>query len=631
MKKLKISAIFFLLFAVLVLPNISKGQTQLNLSSIDCSKYSSPTEKLMCTYLNTLIQMYLLLLQQLKNISPAPQPTPLPNPVPTQTSITIISPSPLGEKGGLDIAPGTNYKIQWTSTNVNKVLIYLCDYNNTCKILSYIPDSGIDASLGYFNWYVDPNNPLIPGGNLRLKIVDASNPNVYSYSGWFSIGISPQPSITVLSPNGGETFNKEKGAFYASWKNTTGKGVDIYLLSDDKSTVLQTIAKNFQNANYYFINIDPSLLVKDVNRFVLRVCGTNTSNCDDSDNYFSFVAFATQPNPSITVLSPNGGEVWQVGSIQKIKWNPTNGYNYVIVDLVRGANNTYVKSISIGNSISTGELAWQVPLDIPTGNDYKIYINASNAVGIYTNVSDVSDAFFSIVTSGNNYPSATVLSPSNGANLTSGSQQTISWKTENYTGNVDLDLLQNNNFVMNIASNISNTGYYNWTIPSNLSGSGFQIKITLLSVKDGLDAYNSGYFNINLSTLTQPKLSINKTNFLLSDTWILTLGGAPANQPVYICAIDNRGVQSCTPTGNLNLPASTDLFGSWSATGNWKKADGTLDESVLGTWTEWIEVGGLKSNTIQFSITKPTSFLDSLNQMANILNSLQSIINQFNR
>jgi hypothetical protein len=102
----------------------------------------------------------------------------------------------------LDIKPGSTYQIKWTSTGVSKALIYLCDYNNTCKILSYIPDSGIDASLGYFNWYVDPNHPLIPGNNLRLKIVDASNPNTYSYSGWFSVGIENATSaLTIIAPS----------------------------------------------------------------------------------------------------------------------------------------------------------------------------------------------------------------------------------------------------------------------------------------------------------------------------------------------------------------------------------------------------------------------------------------------
>jgi inhibitor of cysteine peptidase len=100
--------------------------------------------------------------------------------------------------------------------------------------------------------------------------------------------------------------------------------------------------------------------------------------------------------PSITVLSPNGGEVWVKGSVQTIKWSGATS-NYVIVDLVRGPNNAYVKSISVGTAATTGQFTWQVSLDIPDGNDYKAYINEMDELGAYSTKSDFSDLPFSIV------------------------------------------------------------------------------------------------------------------------------------------------------------------------------------------------------------------------------------------
>jgi uncharacterized repeat protein (TIGR01451 family) len=107
-----------------------------------------------------------------------------------------------------------------------------------------------------------------------------------------------------------------------------------------------------------------------------------------------------------------------------------------------------------------------------------------------------------------------------------------------------------------------------------------------------------------------PQLSINKTNFITTDTWQLTLRGAPPNQQVYICAIDNRGGQSCTPVQNLGLRQTTDSNGNWSASGSWNG-----DESVIGNWTEWVYVGGIlqsgqvtggvRSNNINFTISRP--------------------------
>lgn len=45
----------------------------------------------------------------------------------------------------------------------------------------------------------------------------------------------------------------------------------------------------------------------------------------------------------------------------------------------------------------TRQFTWQIPQDIPLGSDYKIYINASNTVGTYGTISDLSDAPFSII------------------------------------------------------------------------------------------------------------------------------------------------------------------------------------------------------------------------------------------
>ena len=60
------------LVGILVLPTLSLGQTQAgqaqahSLSQIDCSQYTNTQEKLMCTYFNTLLQLYTLLIQQLQ-------------------------------------------------------------------------------------------------------------------------------------------------------------------------------------------------------------------------------------------------------------------------------------------------------------------------------------------------------------------------------------------------------------------------------------------------------------------------------------------------------------------------------------------------------------------------------------
>lgn len=98
-----------------------------------------------------------------------------------------------------------------------------------------------------------------------------------------------------------------------------------------------------------------------------------------------------------------------------------------------------------------------------------------------------------------------------------------------------------------------------------------------------------------------PTLSINKNQFYLTDNWELNLAGAPPNQPVYICAIDNKGIESCTLAANLGLPSYTTQQGTWQARGSWLN-NNIPTESILGNWTEWIYVGGIKSNEINFTV-----------------------------
>ncbi|MFH1093904.1 MAG: hypothetical protein V1739_07105 [Candidatus Omnitrophota bacterium] len=98
--------------------------------------------------------------------------------------------------------------------------------------------------------------------------------------------------------------------------------------------------------------------------------------------------------PSITVLSPNGGETWTVGSTQTIKWNST-GFNYVLIDLIRGDG----ASGSFTSSAQSGQFILQIPSSLSAGNDYKIRVMGIDSLDFYNEAgkSDLSDNYFSIV------------------------------------------------------------------------------------------------------------------------------------------------------------------------------------------------------------------------------------------
>ncbi len=104
-----------------------------------------------------------------------------------------------------------------------------------------------------------------------------------------------------------------------------------------------------------------------------------------------------EANPSITVLSPNGGEKLEIGSFMKIQWI-SNGMESITADLVESdylhGGTILVKQIFSGIPASKTQSDWQIPSDIRAGHEYKIRIYGLTAYG---NKSDESDNYFSIV------------------------------------------------------------------------------------------------------------------------------------------------------------------------------------------------------------------------------------------
>ena len=166
----------------------------------------------------------------------------------------------------------------------------------------------------------------------------------------------------------------------------------------------------------------------------------------------------TPTTPSVTVISPNGGEIWQVGNTYTIKW-PTTGVGAsapTAIYLSMGDTR-----IPIAETTNTGSYNWTIPATLPSwgnqiklgaGNIYKIDVDlnffstyappppAQPIIKRYT-----SQGTFSILTSSGQQvtptptpitppaitPSITVLSPNGGENLIDGNTYTISWKSDN--------------------------------------------------------------------------------------------------------------------------------------------------------------------------------------------------------
>lgn len=229
------------------------------------------------------------------------------------------------------------------------------------------------------------------------------------------------PSITVLSPNGGEQW--VAGQTYEIKWSSTGLGPDKYLsiyltLEYGTTRNLYTIVESVLNDGDYQWTIPSYSTLTQMQMGMKGLEYTeNTDNeykirieywldglgaRDDSDNYFSIVAAIT---PSITVLSPNGGEQWQRGTAQTIRWTSTNLPTDARILLTLWDKTTLVSSdiVSLVSALpaTQTQYTWTIPSGTTLGTNYRVTVETcrftSTAETCEPIVGDNSDASFSIV------------------------------------------------------------------------------------------------------------------------------------------------------------------------------------------------------------------------------------------
>ncbi len=119
--------------------------------------------------------------------------------------------------------------------------------------------------------------------------------------------------------------------------------------------------------------------------------------------------------PSVTLISPNGGEIWQTGSTQKIRWTTNFSGGVVSISLVSDYYNPNTEDhrshmLLVNNTPNTGSFDFTVPAPsspaaphmFAQGHKYKIEIGAyktkSNGLLDYDNLvqGDESDDYFTI-------------------------------------------------------------------------------------------------------------------------------------------------------------------------------------------------------------------------------------------
>jgi hypothetical protein len=389
-------------------------------------------------------------------------------------SITVTSPN-----GGESWQPGTFHQIMFTDDIAEHVRI---DLYKGGVFDSVINDS--TRSDGSTNW--DIPTGLAPGSDYRVKITSEVDTTIFDFSDADFTIETYVPSVTVTSPNGGESW--PAGSFHQITFDENLDGnvkIDLYKGGVFNSVITGSTSSD-GSANW---TIPPG--TTPGTDYKIRIESLDFPAVFDFSNA-DFEIDTVSP-PFITVTSPNGGESWAAGSFHQILFDENLTGN-VKIELYKGG--VYDSDINASTS-SDGSTNWTIPAGQTPGSDYKVKITSLSD----TTISDFSDADFTI--SAFVPPFVTVTSPNGGEGWARGVQYQITFN-DNITGNIKIELYKGGVFNSVINASTPSDGQTNWTIlASTAVGSDYKIKIT--SVDDTtLSDFSDADFSIGSFELTVP-------------------------------------------------------------------------------------------------------------------------------
>ena len=223
--------------------------------------------------------------------------------------------------------------------------------------------------------------------SVRLIAVGCGGADIEVKTGY--ITVLPPATLALKTPNGVE--NWEQGSTQTiRWAYTGDPGPSVKIEALRGDTVLAVVTPNAPTvtagSGSYNLTFPYSTPVGSN----YRIRSTSTSNpawTDTSDLPFTIV-------PAITVISPDGGEEWQQGSTQTIRWN-YSGYPGPTVKIEAMRGDTVLAVVNPNAPIGTagsGSYNLTFPGNTPVRNDYRIRVTSTS----YPACTDTSDGMFAI-------------------------------------------------------------------------------------------------------------------------------------------------------------------------------------------------------------------------------------------
>jgi hypothetical protein len=377
--------------------------------------------------------------------------------------VTVVKPN-----GGEVFHEASQDTIKWTATDevgVDSVSIYYStDGGGTYP---YTVSTG-EENDGEYLWTV----PATHSTTCKVKVVGYDpGENVGEDESDANFTIAPPadvtpPEVTVVKPNGGELFYvaSEDTISWVATDNVGVDHVDIYYSTDGGSTYPYTVSTDEPNDSTYLWTIPATLSESCVVKVVAFDAELN-SDADSSDAVFTI---ADNTPPEVTVVRPNGAEVFYVAQDDTIRWVATDQFGVDSVSLYYSTDGgaTFPHTVATGEA-NDSAFVWNVANTPSAVCIVKVvaYDTSENSA------EDVSDAVFSIVLE--TPPAVTVVWPNGAETLYVAEQDTIRWEATDDLGVDSVSIYYSTDggatFPYTIATGESNDSVYVWDVPSTPS------------------------------------------------------------------------------------------------------------------------------------------------------------------
>jgi hypothetical protein len=370
-------------------------------------------------------------------------------------SITLFTPAT-----GDGFARNSTATIYWRSVRVSILNIY---YSSNGGSTWDLVAANVPAPNGTYAWTVPNQNT--ENGKIRLTEVLG---DLVVESGRFSIVDPATPTLRLISPNGGETYTVGDIATISWYASGISTPLTVSYSSDGGSS-WSVIASNVSpSAGSILWNVATT----PASTYRIKIAGGSVSDVSDAN-----FAINAQPNPSLRVTSPNGGESYTVGTTQTITWTAQDVFGTFALQYSTDDGNTWKDITTVpANASGSGNYSssWTIPNDVTSLA--RVRVMGSTAV-------DASDAPFEI--KAKVLQPIVVTSPNGGEKWKAGDSHRITWTAPNDIANVKIDYsIDGGTSWVNVVGTTPNNGSYDWTLP-NVTATTTTALVRVYDVTDG--------------------------------------------------------------------------------------------------------------------------------------------------